>query len=81
MPRLFLIEAGYDLAIQAAEADWVRALLEELAAGSFPGLHAWRAWVAQRRALLDEPAMVAALGEPAGGGRFEDSGGPKDRGG
>ena len=48
---------------------------------SFPGLHAWRAWVAQRRALLDEPAMVAALGEPAGGGRFEDSGGPKDRGG
>lgn len=44
IPRLFLIEVEYDLAIRQAEADWIRALLGELADGTFPGLDAWRAW-------------------------------------
>lgn len=44
VPRLFLVEAEYDLAIRAAEAAWTRALLDELTAGSFPGLAQWRAW-------------------------------------
>lgn len=44
IPRLFLIEVEYDLAIRQAEADWIRALLGELTAGTFPGLDAWRTW-------------------------------------
>lgn len=44
VPRLFLIEAEYDLAIREAEATWIRSLLDELAAGSLPGLEQWREW-------------------------------------
>ncbi|MEV4293259.1 PadR family transcriptional regulator [Microbispora rosea] len=44
VPRLFLIEAEYDLAVREAEASWVRAFAEELTTGSFPGLPMWRAW-------------------------------------
>ncbi|WP_248963498.1 PadR family transcriptional regulator [Sphaerisporangium perillae] len=44
IPRLFLIEAEYDLAIREAEAAWVRSLLDELTTGSFPGLAQWRAF-------------------------------------
>lgn len=42
LPRLFLIEYEYYLALQRAEADWVRSLLAELIDGSFPGLDLWR---------------------------------------
>jgi DNA-binding PadR family transcriptional regulator len=44
VPRLFLVEAEYDLAIREAEAAWVRSLLDELTTGSFPSLTQWRAW-------------------------------------
>ncbi|MFC3500838.1 PadR family transcriptional regulator [Micromonospora krabiensis] len=43
IPRLFLVESEYDLAIREAEAAWVRALLTELTDGSYPGLDDWRA--------------------------------------
>lgn len=42
LPRLFLVEAEYDLALRRAEADWVRGLLRELRDGSLPGLSGWR---------------------------------------
>lgn len=42
VPRLFLIEAEYHLAIQRAELEWIRALLAEFTDGSFPGLELWR---------------------------------------
>jgi DNA-binding PadR family transcriptional regulator len=42
IPRLFLIEAEYDLAMLRAEADWVRGLLREIESGSMPGLAGWR---------------------------------------
>jgi DNA-binding PadR family transcriptional regulator len=42
VPRVFLMESEYHLAVTAAEAEWVRALLAELADGTFPGLQAWR---------------------------------------
>ena len=42
LPRLFLIEAEYHLAMLKAEADWVRALHSELADGTFPGMDGWR---------------------------------------
>jgi DNA-binding PadR family transcriptional regulator len=42
VPRLFLIESEYYLALRQAEAEWVRGLLKEFADGTFPGLNACR---------------------------------------
>ncbi|WP_239159355.1 PadR family transcriptional regulator [Winogradskya humida] len=44
VPRLFLVESEYDLAIRVAEAAWVRSLLAEIDLGTYPGLDAWRAF-------------------------------------
>jgi DNA-binding PadR family transcriptional regulator len=41
IPRLFLVEVEYDLALREAEAAWVRALLDDLTSGAFPGLDEW----------------------------------------
>lgn len=42
VPRLFLIESEYDFALIQAEIDWIRALADEFAAGTFPDLAGWR---------------------------------------
>jgi DNA-binding PadR family transcriptional regulator len=42
IPRLFLIESEYDFALLQAEIDWIRALADEFAAGTFPDLAGWR---------------------------------------
>ena len=42
IPRLFMIESEYYLAMRRAEADWVRALVKEFTDGTFPGLDDWR---------------------------------------
>lgn len=42
VPRIFLIESEYALAMRAAEVAWVRSLLAELAEGSLPGMAQWR---------------------------------------
>ena len=42
VPRLFLIESEYHLALRRAEAEWVRGLLKEFTDGSFPGIKAWQ---------------------------------------
>lgn len=44
VPRIFLIEAEYDLAMREAEVAWVRRLLAEFDAGTLPGLDMWRAY-------------------------------------
>ncbi len=44
VPRLFLAEAEYGLAMREAEAAWVRSLRDELDTGSHPDLAAWREW-------------------------------------
>jgi DNA-binding PadR family transcriptional regulator len=44
LPRLFLVEVEYELAMLRAEAEWVRGLLAEIEGGSLPGLAAWRAF-------------------------------------
>jgi DNA-binding PadR family transcriptional regulator len=44
VPRLFLIENEYMAAIVAAEAAWVRSLLDELTSGTYPDLARWQAW-------------------------------------
>jgi DNA-binding PadR family transcriptional regulator len=42
VPRLFLIESEYHLALRRAEAEWVRNLLKEFTDGSFPGIREWQ---------------------------------------
>ncbi|WP_459549551.1 PadR family transcriptional regulator [Nocardia sp. X0981] len=44
LPRLFLIESEYGLAILETEAEWTRALRAELLAGTFPDQAQWQAW-------------------------------------
>lgn len=44
LPRVVLIETEYALALQAAELDFVRALVGEMAAGTLDGLPLWRAY-------------------------------------
>jgi DNA-binding PadR family transcriptional regulator len=44
MPRMFLVEVEYDIAMAEAEARWVRGFLGELTSGSLPGIEAWRRW-------------------------------------
>jgi DNA-binding PadR family transcriptional regulator len=44
VPRLFLIEDEYRIAMTEAESDWTRTLLDELSAGTFPHLDAWQTW-------------------------------------
>lgn len=41
VPRLFLVEDEYAIAMTEAEASWVRLLLTELVTGTFPGLDIW----------------------------------------
>lgn len=63
IPRLFMIESEYYLAMRRAEADWVRALLMEFTDGTFPGLDGWRQF--HRTGQL--PDEVRVLLEDEGG--------------
>jgi DNA-binding PadR family transcriptional regulator len=42
LPRLFLIESEYHLALRRAETEWVRGLLKEFTDGTFPGIEDWQ---------------------------------------
>lgn len=42
LPRILLIETEYQLAMRAAQAQWVRNLLKELVEGTISGMDAWR---------------------------------------
>ncbi|MFE3445241.1 PadR family transcriptional regulator [Nocardia sp. NPDC059180] len=44
LPRLFMVETEYGLAMLDAERAWTRSFRDELAAGEFPGQDAWRNW-------------------------------------
>jgi DNA-binding PadR family transcriptional regulator len=44
VPRLFLIEDEYRIAMTVAEADWTRSLVDDLSAGTFPMLDVWHKW-------------------------------------
>ncbi|SHF82944.1 PadR family transcriptional regulator [Streptoalloteichus hindustanus] len=59
VPRLFLVEGEYELAVREAEAAWVRALLDELDSGTFPGLAQWRHW----HATGEVPVELAEIAE------------------
>ncbi|MEV6811067.1 PadR family transcriptional regulator [Micromonospora sp. NPDC051296] len=59
VPRLFLIESEYDLAMREAEAAWIRTVLADFDSGTFPGLDQWRAF----HETGEIPAELAALAE------------------
>jgi DNA-binding PadR family transcriptional regulator len=44
VPRIFLIETEYELAMREAEAAWIRSVLDEMSSSAFPGIAAWAAW-------------------------------------
>ena len=44
LPRVFLVESEYALAMREAEAAWVRSLLGEIASGTLSGVDGWRAY-------------------------------------
>jgi DNA-binding PadR family transcriptional regulator len=54
IPRLFVVEAEYYLAIRKAEADWLRGLIDELAAGSLDGIDMWRGFHASGQFAVGE---------------------------
>lgn len=54
VPRLFLLEEEYELAVRDAEVAWVRSLLAEFEDGSFPDLAQWQAINAQQAAEIEE---------------------------
>lgn len=44
VPRIFLLETEYGLAMREAETTWVDGLLRQLTEGTLPGLAEWRAF-------------------------------------
>jgi len=50
VPRMFLVEAEYDLALREADAAFTRSLLDELDRDAFPGQQDWR----DRHAIREE---------------------------
>jgi DNA-binding PadR family transcriptional regulator len=42
LPRVFLVEGEYAVTMAAAEADWTRQLLKDMADGSLTGVDGWR---------------------------------------
>jgi DNA-binding PadR family transcriptional regulator len=63
LPRLFLIESDYAVAMRRAEARWIRSLLGELRDGSFPGLDVWRKF-AETGEVPPEFAQLEGGGDP-----------------
>jgi DNA-binding PadR family transcriptional regulator len=61
IPRMFMVEDEYEIAIQQAELTWVHDLLAELTSGSFPGLRMWRDFY-QTGAVPPEFADLAERG-------------------
>ncbi len=59
IPRVFLLESEYMLALRRAEAEWVRELLGELQRGEFPDVEPWQAFAETG----EQPAAFAALAE------------------
>jgi hypothetical protein len=63
LPRLFLLENEYHLAVQEAELAWVRDLVRELRDGSFPLMKGWDHWT---RTGEFPPGLAAELYQAVG---------------
>jgi DNA-binding PadR family transcriptional regulator len=67
LPRLFLIESEYQLALRRAETDWVREVLKELTDGTFPGISDWQRFHDTGELPDDIQALAQAEREEAAG--------------
>ena len=65
VPRLFLIESEYHLALRRAEAEWVRGLLKEFTDGTFPGIKDWQLYHDTGKVPEDILALVETQREEA----------------
>ena len=79
LPRVLLIETEYQLAMRVAQADWLRGLVGELAAGTISGMDAWRHMhetgeTPPEFEELDELAKRGWTDEPRQGGKDSDQG-------
>ncbi|WP_280369865.1 PadR family transcriptional regulator [Nocardia wallacei] len=59
IPRLFIVESEFQLAMLEAEARWAAALRDELTAGAFPDMDLWR----RMHAEGVEPAEIVEMVE------------------
>jgi DNA-binding PadR family transcriptional regulator len=66
LPRLFVIETEYRLAMSQAEADWVRGVLKELTDGTFPHLEVWRRYHETGEFPPEFLAIIGQEGDGAG---------------
>jgi hypothetical protein len=82
LPRLFMLEAEYHLAMREAELAWVRGLVAEFENRTFPGLDGWQhvhdthQWPAEFGPVPEEWAEQAggpAQGHGEGQARREDA--------
>jgi DNA-binding PadR family transcriptional regulator len=67
LPRLFLIESEYQLALRRAETEWVREVLKELTDGTFPGISDWQRFHDTGELPDDIQALAQAEREEAAG--------------
>jgi len=78
LPRLFLLENEYHLAVQEAELAWVRSLVRELRDGSFPLMKEWDHWTRTGEfpdGLAAELHEAGGLAGPAEAGAADAAGG------
>ncbi|MEV4532376.1 PadR family transcriptional regulator [Asanoa sp. NPDC049518] len=61
VPRLFLVEGEYELAMRRAELAWVRSFRAEITEGTLPGVAEWRAYH-ETGELPPDVAELAARG-------------------
>jgi DNA-binding PadR family transcriptional regulator len=80
LPRLFVVETEYDMAMRQAELTWVRGLVQELEDGSFPLVDEWARWHETGEFPPELVAMSSGdFPEPPPG--IGDTGRPGDEGG
>ncbi|WP_216898771.1 PadR family transcriptional regulator [Nocardia alni] len=58
VPRLFLIEAEFGIAMLEAEIEWVRALRADLSSGTFPDIDMWRRVTSENLDVQEAIKMV-----------------------
>jgi DNA-binding PadR family transcriptional regulator len=76
LPRMLLIESEYQLAMRVAQAEWLRGLLGELAAGTIGGMDTWR----RIHETGEMPPEMAELDELAKRGWPDEPGSPSPAG-
>ncbi len=58
VPRLFLLEDEFAVAVMRAEAEWLRDVVAELEAGTFPGVAEWGAHHRAAAAAIEEEPIT-----------------------